>query len=144
MSTPQGESGPEGQDAGEQSGVGGAAARLTQDTADLVRQEFESFRGELVATVRRAGAGMGLLAGAALFGLAGLLTGHQTLLRMMESALSRKQAAAVLTGVYVAGAGVLAVAGCDRLRKAGLLSEDVVEQVAQVSRRLGVSRGPGG
>jgi hypothetical protein len=146
MSTEQGGSG-EGRDAEEPGGVGGAAARLTQDTAALVRQEFASFRGELLATAQRAGAGLGLLAGAGLLGLAGLLAGHQTLLRTLESVMPRKRAAAVLTGAYLAGAGVLAACGGDRLRKAGLLSEDVVGQVAAAGRRLSSSRergGPGG
>ncbi|MFJ9770312.1 phage holin family protein [Kitasatospora sp. NPDC101157] len=119
-------------------GVGDAARRLTESTANLVRQEVDRVRDELTATVRQAGLGAGLLAGAGVCGVLGLASVHTVLLRTFERRLPPRAAAATLTVLYLAGAAALLPVARERLdrarrRGAGALDQahaDLDESVA--------------
>lgn len=111
--------------------AGDAAARLSQDTAELVRQELAEVGSQLTATVRRAGLGAVLVAGSGLCGLLTLWAAHETALRALEHLMPRDWAAASLTAAYASGAGALAVLGWDRLRAAARESGEAIGQVRQ-------------
>lgn len=106
-----------------------AAARLSHDTAELVRQELAEVRSELAATIRRAGWGATLVAGSGVCGLLALWAGHETLLRALEAVMPPKRAAATLTAAYACCAGALALCGRGRLRTAVAASGEAVEHV---------------
>jgi hypothetical protein len=111
--------------------LGDAAARLREDTAELVRQELREVRDELADTMRRAGVGGAALAGAGALGLLAAVAAHQTALRALESVLPRPAAAAVLGLGYAAGAAGLAVYGAERLRAAAQSSGEAIDKVRE-------------
>ncbi|WP_329140799.1 phage holin family protein [Streptomyces sp. NBC_00670] len=111
----QGNETPRG-DATAGSGVGDAATRLAQDTADLARREVRAIQDEALAGLRRFGTAGVLFAGAGVCGVLTLAAAHQTLLRATESVLPRTAAAAVLTCAYATGGAGLAYLARDRVR----------------------------
>ncbi|MFJ7903686.1 phage holin family protein [Streptomyces sp. NPDC096198] len=96
--------------------VGDTAARLAQDTAQLVRHEILAVQGELRAALRRIGAGGALLGAAGVSGVLALWSAHETALRALESKLPGPRAPAVLGCAYAAGAVALGAAARDRVR----------------------------
>ncbi|MEV6793441.1 phage holin family protein [Streptomyces sp. NPDC051320] len=108
--------------------LGDAAARLTEDTTELVRQQLREVREELTATLQRAGIGAGLLGGAALCGGLAVAAAHQTALRGLERVLPRASAAAVLCTVYGATGATLAVIGLKKLRAVADVSDAALDQ----------------
>ncbi|MFG2638009.1 phage holin family protein [Streptomyces sp. NPDC048362] len=65
-------------------GVGDAATRLAQDTAELARREIRAIQDEIMAGVRRFGAGGLLGAGAGVCGILALWAAQETVLRGAE------------------------------------------------------------
>ena len=98
--------------------VGELLKQLSDQTATLVRQEMELARAELVQKGRQAGIGAGAFGGAGLvaFFAAGALTA--TLILALATFLEPWIAAAIVTVVYGAIAGVLALMGKSRLQRA--------------------------
>lgn len=116
--------------------------RLARDMSELARQELARLRAELVGSARRAGLGAGLLAVAGVAGVLGVASGSTAMLRLLESALSRRAAAVVLTGGYLAAAGVLTVVGLRRLRSAAGMPDRLTSEARQTVQavRAGGSR----
>lgn len=75
MSEHQRDAGP-----GEQQRIGDATTQLTQDTAALVRPQFDAMRDDLLVTARRAGLGVGLLTAAGVCGVMSVWAVHETAL----------------------------------------------------------------
>ena len=92
--------------------------QLSDQTATLVRQEMELARVELVEKGKQAGIGAGAYGGAGLVAVfaAGALTA--TLILALATFLEGWIAALIVTAVYAAVAGVLAVIGKSRLQRA--------------------------
>lgn len=109
-------------------GPGDAAAKLGQDTAELVRQQLRDARAELTATIRRGGLGTVLLAGAGVCGTLAVWSAHETALRALETVLPKPWAAGSLTVGYAVGAGVLAAYGRDRIKAAAGASGQALDQ----------------
>ncbi len=95
-----------------------AAGRLSRDTTALVREQARQLTRELANTVREAGTGAVLLAGAGTCALLALATAHQSALRALESVMPRPVAAVTMTAAYGAGAATLAAAGMKKIREA--------------------------
>ena len=110
------------------SGAETAATRLTRDTAALVREQVEQLTRDLADTVRDAGAGAVLLAGAATCGLLALAAAHQSALRALESMMPRPLAAMTLTAAYGGGAAALASAGLKKIKEAADASGDALAE----------------
>jgi hypothetical protein len=110
------------------SGAETAATRLTRDTAALVREQVEQLTRDLADTVRDAGAGALLLAGAATCGLLALAAAHQSALRALESMMPRPLAAMTLTAAYGGGAAALASAGLKKIKEAADASGDALAE----------------
>jgi uncharacterized membrane protein YqjE len=99
--------------------VGELVKALSEQTSTLVRQEVELAKAELAEKGKRAGLGAGMFGGAGLFGFfafAGLTT---TLILALSTALAAWLAALIVTLVYAAIAGVLALQGKSKVKQAG-------------------------
>ncbi len=108
-----------------------AATRLTRDTAALVREQVEQLTRDLADTVRDAGAGAVLLAGAGTCGLLALAAAHQSALRTLESMMPRPLAAITMTIAYGAGAAALATAGMKKIKEAADASAETLAENRQ-------------
>jgi hypothetical protein len=106
--------------------------QLSEQTTDLLRKEIELAKAELTEKGKIAGTGAGLIGGAAVLGLlaAGALTAFIILL--LSEAMDAWLAALIVTVIYAAIAGVLALVGRDRVR-AGMppAPEETVESVKE-------------
>ena len=94
---------------------------LTQDLRRLVREELASAKGELVATGRRGARGGLLLGGGAACGILAGGASAVVVLRILDRFLPPIPASVVATGLWGAGAAVLARTGVAELRRAGSL-----------------------
>ena len=106
-----------GTDPREQS-IGELVKDLASETSTLVRQEIDLAKAEMTERGKRAGKGAGMLAAAALVGLlaAGALTAF--LIAVLDRAMATWLAALVVTVVYAAIAGALAMTGRKQIREA--------------------------
>lgn len=95
-----------------------AIDRLVDDATAVARQESGRAWREIRATVEEAGPGVALLAGAGACAVLAAASAWTATLRLMESVVPRRVAAALLFAGYAAGAGTLAAAGLRRLRAA--------------------------
>lgn len=108
-----------------------AAARLGQDTADLVRAEVQRRRDDLVATAWRSSTSIALFGGAALCGVLAMASAEATMLRAMEKVMPRGRAALVLTLVQSAGALGLALAGRNAMQQAGAAAKETLDNAGE-------------
>ncbi|MCW3002503.1 MAG: phage holin family protein [Conexibacter sp.] len=107
---------------------------LSQETSTLVRQEMALARAELTEQGKRAGTGAGMLGGA---GVAGLLTlGSLTamVIALLDTAMATWLAALIVTVVWAAVAGVLALQGRNKIKEATPPAPQTVETVKEDAR----------
>ncbi|MGW1162346.1 phage holin family protein [Streptomyces sp. NPDC002513] len=129
----------QGDDSSEGRGtVGDAAARLAQDTAQLVRHEILAVQSEVRAALRRIGAGGALVGAAGVCGVLTLWSAHETALRLLESKLPGPRASALLGCAYAAGAVALGAAARDRVRTGVRTSADAFDEADDAA-----ANGPG-
>jgi hypothetical protein len=122
-----------------------AAARLGQDTADLVRAEVQRRRDDLMATVWRSGTTLGLFGGAAGSAILAVAMGEVALLRGLEKVMPRGRAALVLAAFHGATAVGLAVAGRRAMGGAGAAAQAALEKTSddvRSARDEAASAGP--
>jgi uncharacterized membrane protein YqjE len=98
--------------------IGDLLKQLSQETSTLVRKEMELARAELQEQGKRAGAGAGMLGGAGVAGLLTLGTLTATLVALLDTAMATWVAALIVTVVWAAIAGVLALQGRNKLKEA--------------------------
>jgi uncharacterized membrane protein YqjE len=98
--------------------VGELVRDLSQQTSTLVRQELDLAKAELAQKGKQAGAGAGLLVGAAIVALLGLGALTACLIALLATAMETWLAALIVAVVYVAIAGGLAVVGRGRIKQA--------------------------
>jgi uncharacterized membrane protein YqjE len=91
---------------------------LSEQTTTLVRKEIELAKVELAEKGKRAGAGAGMFAGAALLGAFAFGAVTACLILALATAIAPWLAALVVGVVYAAIAGVLALTGRKQVRKA--------------------------
>ena len=98
--------------------VGELVKDLATETSTLVRQEIDLAKAEMTERGKRAGKGAGMIAGAAIVGLlaAGALT--TCLIAALDQAMATWLAALIVTVVYAAVAGALAVIGRKQIQEA--------------------------
>ena len=85
--------------------------QLAEQTTALVRQEVELAKAELSEKGKRAGIGAGMFGGAGLVGLLALGALTATFILLLATAVDAWLAALIVTAVYGAVAGVLALMG---------------------------------
>jgi predicted phage tail protein len=112
MATDQG-----GQDLHERS-VPELLKQLSQETSTLVKQELDLAKAEMTQKGKEAGKGAGFLGGGALMGLGAFATFTTFLIAVLATGMSTWLAALIVTVVYGAIAGFLALQGKDKLQEA--------------------------
>jgi len=83
--------------------------QLSEQTATLVRQELDLAKAELTVKGKNAGVGAGMFGGAGLFGLYALGALTACVILLLSTAMTAWVAALIVTAVYGAVAGVLAL-----------------------------------
>lgn len=92
--------------------------RLSEQTTDLVRKEIELARAELQVKGKKAGIGAGMFGGAGLFGFYAFGALTATFILALATAVDAWLAALIVTAVYGAVAGVLTLAGRNKVQEA--------------------------
>lgn len=119
---------PELQDAS----LGDLLKQLSEQTTTLVRQEIDLAKAEVTQKGKQASAGAGVLAAAAIVGLLALGALTAMFIALLDTAMATWLAALIVTVVYGAIAGALAVVGRGRLKAATpVVPEQTVETVKE-------------
>jgi uncharacterized membrane protein YqjE len=92
--------------------------RLSEQTSTLVRQELDLAKAELTVKGKRLGAGAGMFGGAGLFGVYAFGALTACIILVLSLAMAGWLAALIVTVVYAAIAGVLALTGKKQVQEA--------------------------
>ena len=98
--------------------VGELMKQLADQTSTLVRQELDLAKAEMTQKGKQAGLGAGLFGGAGLFALVAFLALTACFVAALATGMAVWLAALIVTVIYVAIAGVLAVLGRSRIKQA--------------------------
>jgi hypothetical protein len=98
--------------------TGELVKELSREVSELVRQEVALAKAELTAKGKQAGAGAGMLSGAAVLGLAAVGGSLATVILILDLFLPAWLAALIATAAYGAVAAGLALRGKERLSQA--------------------------
>jgi uncharacterized membrane protein YqjE len=99
--------------------IGELLKQLSQETTTLVRQELELAKAEMTEKAKEGGKGAGLLGGAGVGGLLALGALTATVMGLLDTAMKFWLAALIVTLIWAAVAGVLALQGRKKLQDAG-------------------------
>ncbi len=99
--------------------TGDLIRRLSEDTSTLVRKEVELAKAELAEKGRKAGLGAGMFGGAGLFGVFAFAALTTTVILGLAEVMDAWLAALIVAVVYAAIAGVMALAGKQKVEEAG-------------------------
>jgi Putative Actinobacterial Holin-X, holin superfamily III len=126
MSTPESDNGLREQPVGE------LFKQLSYDISTLVRQELKLAQAEMTQKGKQAGLGAGMFDGAGLLGVLALMTLTSCLIAALARGMDVWLAALIVTIVYGALAGVLALLGKNRVSEATPpVPEQTVESVKE-------------
>src|SRR5437870_1743666 len=92
--------------------------QLSDDLSTLVRQELKLAQAEMTEKGKKAGIGIGMLGGAGIAGLLALGAFTACLIAALSTGMEVWIAALIVTVIYAAVAGTLAVNGRDRVGEA--------------------------
>ena len=92
---------------------------LSDHTTTLVKQEIDLAKAELSEKGRKAGLGAGMFGGAGLFGVFAFAALTTCIIVALDSTMPLWLAALIVTVVYAAIAGVLALQGRNKVQEAG-------------------------
>jgi putative superfamily III holin-X len=109
--------------------AGSVGERLAQDMATVVRDEVHAVRTDLADAARPATVGLLMIGAAAGCAVLGVGAASATALRVLETFLPRRLAAAGMTAGYFTGAAVLAGMGLQRLQTAGGPSQRLADRI---------------
>ncbi len=111
--------------------LGELLKQLSEETATLVRQELELAKAEIATTGKRAGIGVGLVGAGGIIGFlaAGAFTAF--LILVLDTFMPAWLAALIVTLLYAAVAGVLAMRGRDKVKEATPPAPQTVETVKE-------------
>ena len=90
---------------------------LSEQTSTLIRKELDLAKTELTEKGKAAGVGAGMFGGAGVVGLLAMGTLTACIVLLLAKAMDTWVAALIVTAVYAAIAGVLAMAGRNRVRE---------------------------
>jgi len=97
--------------------TGELVKQLSEQTTSLVRKEIELAKAELTAKGKTAGEGAGMFGGAAVAAFLALGTLTALILSLLDKAMDFSLAALLVTLVYGATAGFLALNGRERIKR---------------------------
>lgn len=117
--------------AGESTGLGGAAKLVADRARSIVRLEIELALAELKKKMQTMGVGVGLLVGAAIFGLFGLGFGLAAIAAGIATTLPWWAALLIVMAGVLLVAAVLALVGRSEIQKA---TPPVPEQALEEAR----------
>jgi uncharacterized membrane protein YqjE len=100
-------------------GTGDLVKELSQQVTTLVRQEVELAKAEVGEKGKKAGVGAGLLGGAGVAGLLALGSLTAFLILALDGVMPNWAAALIVTAVWGAVAGFLALRGRDKVQEVG-------------------------
>jgi uncharacterized membrane protein YqjE len=113
-------------------GMGELFKQLSDDLSTLVRQELKLAQAEMTEKGKKAGVGIGMFGGAGIVGLLALGALTTCLIAALSTGMEVWIAALIVTVVYVAAAGGLAMRGRDRVSEATPpLPEQTIETVKE-------------
>lgn len=99
-------------------GMGELFKHLSDDLSTLVRQELKLAQAEMTDKGKKAGIGAGMLGGAGLVGALALATLTTFFIALLATAMVVWLAALIVTVIYAAAAGALALIGKNRVAEA--------------------------
>lgn len=105
--------------------------RLSEQTTELARKEIELAKVELQEKGRKAGIGAGMFGGAGALGFYALGAFTAFLILLLDTAMAAWLAALIVTAVYGAIAGVLAMRGKAKVTEA---TPPVPEQAVETTK----------
>jgi uncharacterized membrane protein YqjE len=108
--------------------------QLSTETSTLVKQELDLAKAELAQQGKRAGLGAGFIGGGALFGLGAFGAFTTMLIALLGLAMDTWIAALIVTVVYGAIAGVLAMRGKNKIQEAAPPAQQTVETLKEDAR----------
>ncbi len=113
--------------------IGELLKQLSQETSTLVKQELDLAKAEMAEKGKQAGKGAGMFGGAGLLGLGAFGAFTTFLIALLQTAVNHTWLAAlIVTAVYGAIAGVLALQGKNKMQEAGPpVPEQTVETVKE-------------
>jgi uncharacterized membrane protein YqjE len=103
---------------GSQASMAELVKQLSEQTSRLARQEVELAKAELTEKGKRAGLGAGMFGGAGIFGFYALGALTAAAILGLATAMKAWLAALIVTAVLAAIAGVLALAGKQKVEQA--------------------------
>ena len=111
--------------------VGDLLKQLSEDTATLVRKEVELARAEVTQKGKQAGIGAGMFGGAGIAALLALGSLTACLIALLATGMEVWIAALIVTVLWAAIAGVLALVGKTRVQEATPPVEQTVETIKE-------------
>jgi uncharacterized membrane protein YqjE len=111
--------------------IGELLKQLSTDTSTLVKQEMALARAEIAEQGKKAGKGAGLVGAAGALGLVTLGALTATLILLLDKAMDAWLAALIVTIVEGAIAGILALAGRNRIQEATPPAPQTVETLKE-------------
>jgi uncharacterized membrane protein YqjE len=112
--------------------IGELLKQLSEETTTLVKQELDLAKAEVAQKGQQAGKGVGMFGGAGVMGLLALGSFTAFLIMLLDGAMPNWAAALVVTAVYAAIAGVLALQGRNKVKEATPpVPEQAVESVKE-------------
>jgi uncharacterized membrane protein YqjE len=111
--------------------IGDLLKQLSTDTSTLVKQEMALARAEIAEQGKKAGLGAGLFGAAGAIGLVTLGALAATLILLLDKAMDAWLAALIVTIVFGAIAGLLALTGKNRIKDATPPAPQTVETVKE-------------
>ena len=91
--------------------MGALFAQLSDDLSTLMRQELRLAQAEMTEKGKKAGVGIGMFGGAGIVTFLALQALTACLIALLATAMDVWIAALIITAIYAAGAGVLALTG---------------------------------
>jgi F0F1-type ATP synthase assembly protein I len=111
--------------------IGELLKRLSNETTTLVKMELELAKAEMTQKGKQAGTGVGLLGGGGVAGLLALIALTLTLIYLLDTFMKTWLAALIVTLLWGAVAGALALKGRNELREVNPAPEQTIETVKE-------------
>jgi uncharacterized membrane protein YqjE len=131
MAVNQGNNSGHDQDGLREQSIGDLLKQLSQETTTLVRKELELAKAEVTEKGKQAGVGVGMFGGAGIAGLLALGSLTAFLIALLATGMEVWIAALIVTVLWAAVAGVLALVGRNKVQEATPPAPQTVETIKE-------------